>query len=166
MLNVALLGLVGGIPQLGNAITFVIVGRRLQPRPGVMPFHLTPNRDSGEAHGSNVGEAACPARSGTDGSQSWPSRADGHGVTGPVARVPRGAFVGTLASEVSTMLGAGAPMSPVPSEGGGSWVWILVAVAVVLAFLALTWWARLWGRASSAAEEEPKVPSSEAKKAA
>jgi len=64
------------------------------------------------------------------------------------------------------MLGAGVPMSPVPSEGGGSWVWILVAVAVVLAFLALTWWARLWGRASSAAEEEPKVPSSEAKKAA
>jgi hypothetical protein len=57
-------------------------------------------------------------------------------------------------------------MSPVPSEGGGWWIWTLVAVAVVLAFLALTWLARLWGRASSATEEEPEVPSSEAKKAA
>jgi hypothetical protein len=64
------------------------------------------------------------------------------------------------------MLGAGFPVSPVPSEGGGSWVWALVAVGVVLAFLALTWLARLWGRASSATEEEPKVPSSEAMKAA
>jgi hypothetical protein len=64
------------------------------------------------------------------------------------------------------MLGAGVPMSPVPSEGGGSWVWALVAVAVVFAFLALTWWARLWGRASSATEEEPSVSSFEAKDAA
>jgi hypothetical protein len=71
-----------------------------------------------------------------------------------------------LVSEVRRMLGAGVPMSPVPSEGGGSWIWTLVAVAVVLAFLALTWLARLWGRASSATEEEPKVPSFEAKKAA
>lgn len=64
------------------------------------------------------------------------------------------------------MLGAGVPISPMPSEGGGSWVWALVAVGVVLGFLALTWWAKLWGRASSATEEEPKVPSFEAKKAA
>lgn len=107
-----------------------------------------------------------PARSGTDGSWSWPNRADGQCETGPADGVPCGGFVGPLASEVSSMLGAGIPISPGPSEGGGWWVRILDAVGLVLALLGLTWWARLWGSAPSATQEEPKVPSSEVKKAA
>lgn len=65
------------------------------------------------------------------------------------------------------MLSAIGPISPVPSEGDGSWVWALVAVGVVLGVLALTWWlARLWGRPSSAPNEEPELPSYRDKKAA
>jgi len=64
------------------------------------------------------------------------------------------------------MLSAIGPISPMPSEGG-SLVWALVAVGVVLGALALTWWlARLWGRPSSAPNEEPELPSYRDKKAA
>lgn len=42
-----------------------------------------------------------------------------------------------------------------------------MVVGVVLGALALTWWlARLWGRPSSAPNEEPELPSYRDKKAA
>lgn len=50
------------------------------------------------------------------------------------------------------------PISPMPTEGDGSWVWALVAFGVVLVFLALTWFVRLWGRSSATSDEEPDVP--------
>jgi hypothetical protein len=69
--------------------------------------------------------------------------------------------------EVSTMLGAGVPpVSPIPLAGDGSWVWALVAIGVVLGALAMTWWARLWGRDSHAASEQTDVASDDMKKAA
>lgn len=65
------------------------------------------------------------------------------------------------------MLGAGVPpVSPIPSAGDGSWVWALVAIGLVLGALALTWWARLWGRDSHATTEQTDVASDEMKKAA
>jgi len=45
-------------------------------------------------------------------------------------------------------------------------VWALVAIGVVLGALAMTWWARLWGRDSHAASEQTDVASDDMKKAA
>jgi hypothetical protein len=67
------------------------------------------------------------------------------------------------------MLSAVGPISPVPSEGGGSWVWILVAVGVVLGTLALTWLAGLWGnhrRDTKEEEVEQELPSHREQRAA
>jgi hypothetical protein len=50
------------------------------------------------------------------------------------------------------------PISAMPTEGGGSWVWALAAIGVVVVFLALTWFARLWGLTSATSDEEPDVP--------
>ena len=57
------------------------------------------------------------------------------------------------------------PISPMPTEGDGSWIWALVGLGVVVVFLALTWFVRLWGRNSETTDEEPHVPA-EVKKAA
>jgi hypothetical protein len=67
------------------------------------------------------------------------------------------------------MLSAIGPISPAPSEAGGSWVWILVAVGVVLGTLALTWLAGLWGnrrRDTKEVEVEQELPSHQEQKAA
>jgi hypothetical protein len=69
------------------------------------------------------------------------------------------------------MFGAGVPpVSPIPFEGDGSWVWALVAIGVVLGALAITWWARLWGRngdaTGDATREQTEVAPHEGKKAA
>jgi hypothetical protein len=67
------------------------------------------------------------------------------------------------------MLSAVGPISPMPSEGGGSWVWILVAAGVVLGTLALTWLAGLWGnrrRDIKEEEVEQEQPSHREQKAA
>jgi hypothetical protein len=65
------------------------------------------------------------------------------------------------------MLSAGVPpVSPMPVEGGGSWVWVLVAIGVVVGMLALLWLARLWGRHGRVDQEEPEVPAFQERKAA
>lgn len=64
------------------------------------------------------------------------------------------------------MLSTVGPISPVLSEGGGSWVWAVVAVGMVLAFLALTWLAGLWGRRSRGTQETRGMSSHHEKKAA
>ena len=65
------------------------------------------------------------------------------------------------------MLNAGLPpISPMPVEGGGSWVWVLVAMGVFVGMLALLWLARLWGHHRRVDEEAPEVPSFQERKAA
>ena len=49
-------------------------------------------------------------------------------------------------------------ISPIPTEGDGSLVWAVVAFGVIVAFLALTWYVRLWGRSSATSDVEPDVP--------
>ena len=49
------------------------------------------------------------------------------------------------------------PISAMPTEGGGSWVWALAAIGVVVVFLALTWFVRLWGSRGATVDEEPTV---------
>ncbi len=56
------------------------------------------------------------------------------------------------------MIGAGI-LAPVPSAEAVSWVWQLVAIGLVLAVLAVTWWAHLWGRAAEVMRGEAKTHS-------
>ena len=65
------------------------------------------------------------------------------------------------------MLGAGfPPVSPIPSDGDGSWVWAVVALALILGALAVSWWARLLSRNSHVSRLQTDVASDEMKKAA
>ena len=65
------------------------------------------------------------------------------------------------------MLSAGVPpTSPMPVEGGGSWVWVLVAIGMVVGCWHCCGWHASGGHDGRVDEEAPEVPSFQERKAA